>query len=102
MGPQLFQKSVLQSLSDEEVQYLNCYYMVVYAPIQFADILQYKKKNKIANVGDLKRAHKIQRRYQLTLVRYYGVWDWIHGVTHSYFEINDSNCYLTKASGRNC
>jgi hypothetical protein len=48
-------KSILQSLSDEEIRCLNRYYLVVYAPVQFVDILQYNEKNKIANV-----AHKIQ------------------------------------------
>ena len=56
MGPHLLlDKSVLQSLSDEETSCLNNYYLVVYAPVQFIDILQYKEKSKIANI-----AHKIQ------------------------------------------
>ena len=56
MGPHLLlDKSVLQSLSDEETLCLNNYYLVVYAPVQFVDILQYKEKSKIANI-----AHKIQ------------------------------------------
>ncbi|RKU14477.1 hypothetical protein C6501_08150 [Candidatus Poribacteria bacterium] len=56
MGPHLLlDKSVLQSLSDEETLCLNNYYLVVYAPVQFVDILQYKEKNKIKNI-----AHKIQ------------------------------------------
>ena len=52
MGPQLFlDKSTLESLSDGETWCLNRYYLVVYAPVQFVDILQQKEENKIASVA---------------------------------------------------
>lgn len=56
MGPQLFlDKSVLQSLSEEEIRCLNQYYLVVYAPVQFIDMLLQKEEDRIAEI-----AQKIQ------------------------------------------
>ncbi len=55
MGPHLFlDKSVLQSLSEEEIRCLNQYYLVVYAPVQFIDMLLQKEEDGIAEI-----AHKI-------------------------------------------
>ena len=66
MGPQLFlDKSILQSLSDEEIRCLNRYYMVVYAPVQFIDILLQKDDDEIAKV-----AHKIQPTDQCFTMHY--------------------------------
>lgn len=66
MGPQLFlDKSALQSLSDEETRCLNRYYMVVYAPVQFIDILLQKEEGEIAKV-----AHKIQPMDQCFTMHY--------------------------------
>ena len=56
MGPiLLLDKSVLESLSEEEIRCLNQYYWVVYAPVQFIDMLLQKEEDRIAEV-----AHKIQ------------------------------------------
>ncbi len=66
MGPQLFlDKSILQSLSDEEIRCLNRYYLVVYTPVQFIDILLQKEEGEIAKV-----AHKIQPTDQCFTMHY--------------------------------
>ena len=52
MGPHLFlDKSILHSLSDEETLCLNNYYLVVYAPVQFVDILLQKEEDGIAEIA---------------------------------------------------
>ena len=66
MGPQLFlDKSVLQSLSEEEIWCLNRYYLVVYAPVQFIDILLQKKEDGITEI-----ATKIQPTDQCFTMHY--------------------------------
>lgn len=66
MGPQLFlDKSVLQSLSEEEIWCLNRYYLVVYASVQFIDILLQKEEDGITEV-----AHKIQPTDQCFTMHY--------------------------------
>ncbi len=66
MGPQFFlDKSVLQSLSEEEIWCLNRYYLVVYAPVQFIDILLQKKEDGITEI-----ATKIQPTDQCFTMHY--------------------------------